>query len=188
MRKKANKERLPLLFAALLGALLLSNCGYRPEGVEAVQPLSDVPAAAAALPEETAAPTETPVFTVEYRLGDDVLKTESIPFDGSPAADTALPEGLYLVAWTDETGRRADPAAPVETDTVYYALARPVLNAGAAFLFPDEYGLLRPESAMTHAECAGVYGKRKLRHRRLEKRQRHKGGHPHRAGICRRGV
>lgn len=43
MRKKANKERLPLLFAALLGALLLSNCGYRPEGVEAVQPLSDVP-------------------------------------------------------------------------------------------------------------------------------------------------
>ena len=49
MRKKANKERLPLLFAALLGALLLSNCGYRPEGVEAVQPLSDVPAAAAAL-------------------------------------------------------------------------------------------------------------------------------------------
>ena len=39
MRKKANKERLPLLFAALLGALLLSNCGYRPEGVEAVQPL-----------------------------------------------------------------------------------------------------------------------------------------------------
>lgn len=50
MRKKANKERLPLLFAALLGALLLSNCGYRPEGVEAVQPLSDVPAAAAALP------------------------------------------------------------------------------------------------------------------------------------------
>ena len=55
MRKKANKERLPLLFAALLGALLLSNCGYRPEGGEAVQPLSDVPAAAAALPEETAA-------------------------------------------------------------------------------------------------------------------------------------
>ncbi len=93
---------------------------------------------------------------MEYRLGDDVLKPRASPFDGSPAADTALPEGLYLVAWTDETGRRADPAAPVETDTVYYALARPVLNAGAAFLFPDEYGLLRPESAMTHAECAAA--------------------------------
>ena len=50
MRKDAYKERLPLLFAVLFSALLLSNCGYRPEGIEAAQPLSDVPAAAA-LPE-----------------------------------------------------------------------------------------------------------------------------------------
>ena len=137
------------LAAVLLAAVFLHGCGYR---AEAAPLASNAPAAA----ETTPAPTETPVFTVEYRLGDDVLKTESIPFDGSPAADAALPEGLYLVAWTDETGRRADPAAPVETDTVYYALARPVLNTGAAFLFPDEYGLLRPESAMTHAECSAA--------------------------------
>ena len=68
-----------------------------------------------------------------------------------------LPEGLFLVAWTDKTGERVDPAAePVEADTVYYALARPVLNSNAAFLFPDEYGLLRPESTMTRGECAAA--------------------------------
>ena len=146
---KLKTFRFAPLAAVLLAAVFLHGCGYR---AEAAPLASNAPAAA----ETTPAPTETPVFTVEYRLGDDVLKTESIPFDGSPAADAALPEGLYLVAWTDETGRRADPAAPVETDTVYYALARPVLNTGAAFLFPDEYGLLRPESVMTHAECAAA--------------------------------
>lgn len=146
---KLKTFRFAPLAAVLLAAVFLHGCGYR---AEAAPLASNAPAAA----ETTPAPTETPVFTVEYRLGDDVLQTESIPFDGSPAADAALPEGLYLVAWTDETGRRADPAAPVETDTVYYALARPVLNAGAAFLFPDEYGLLRPESVMTHAECAAA--------------------------------
>lgn len=145
---KLKTLRFAPLAAVLLAAVFLHGCGYR----AAVAPTANATAAE----ETTPAPTEMPVFTVEYRLGDDVLKTESIPFDGSPAADAALPEGLYLVAWTDETGRRADPAAPVETDTVYYALARPVLNAGAAFLFPDEYGLLRPESAMAHAECAAA--------------------------------
>ena len=66
MRKDAYKERLPLLFAVLFSALLLSNCGYRPEGIEAAQPLSDVPAAAA-LPEETAAP-QGKTYTVTYRV------------------------------------------------------------------------------------------------------------------------
>ena len=125
---KLKTFRFAPLAAVLLAAVFLHGCGYR---AEAAPLASNAPAVA----ETTPAPTETPVFTVEYRLGDNVLQTESIPFDGTPAADAALPEGLYLVAWTDETGRRADPAAPVETDTVYYALARPVLNAGAAFLF-----------------------------------------------------
>lgn len=141
--------RFSALAAVLLAAAFLHGCGYR---TEAAPLTADAPVAEAPTP----VPTETPVYTVEYRLGDDVLQTESIPFGGTPAADAALPEGLYLVAWTDETGRRADPAAPVETDTVYYALARPVLNAGAAFLFPDEYGLLRPESTMTRGECAAA--------------------------------
>ncbi len=147
---KLKMLRLAPLAVVLLAAAFLHGCGYRAE----TAPLAaNVPAAAE---EPTPAPAEEPVFTVEYRLGDDVLKTESVPFGGVPAADAALPEGLYLVAWTDETGARVDPAAPVEADTVYYALARPVLNTGAVFLFPDEYGLLRPESAMTHAECAAA--------------------------------
>ena len=143
--------RCAALAAALLAAAFLHGCGYR---AEAVPLAANAPAATE---EPTPAPTETPVFTVEYRLGDDVLKTETVPFGGTSAADAALPEGLRLVAWTDENGGRVDPvAAPVEADTVYYALVRPALNTGATFLFPDEYGLLRPESAMTHAECAAA--------------------------------
>lgn len=142
--------RFSVLAAVLLAAVYLHGCGYRAE----TAPLaSNAPAAA----ETTPAPTEAPVYTVEYCLGDSVLQSESVPFGGAPAAAAMLPEGLFLVAWTDKTGERVDPAAePVEADTVYYALARPVLNSNAAFLFPDEYGLLRPESTMTRGECAAA--------------------------------
>lgn len=142
--------RFSVLAAVLLAAVYLHGCGYRAE----TAPLaSNAPAAA----ETTPAPTEAPVYTVEYRLGDSILQSESVPFGGAPAAAAVLPEGLFLVAWTDKTGERVDPAAePVEADTVYYALARPVLNSNAAFLFPDEYGLLRPESTMTRGECAAA--------------------------------
>ena len=142
--------RFSVLAAVLLAAVYLHGCGYRAE----TAPLaSNAPAAA----ETTPAPTEAPVYTVEYCLGDSVLQSESVPFGGAPAAAAMLPEGLFLVAWTDKTGERVDPAAePVEADTVYYALARPVLSSDAAFLFPDEYGLLRPESTMTRGECAAA--------------------------------
>ena len=142
--------RFSVLAAVLLAAVYLHGCGYR---AEAAPLASNAPAAA----ETTPAPTEAPVYTVEYRLGDNILQSESVPFGGAPAAAAVLPEGLFLVAWTDKTGERVDPAAePVEADTVYYALARPVLNSNAAFLFPDEYGLLRPESTMTRGECAAA--------------------------------
>ena len=142
--------RFSALAAVLLAAVYLHGCGYR---AEAAPLASNAPAAA----ETTPAPTEAPVYTVEYRLGDSILQSESVPFGGAPAAAAVLPEGLFLVAWTDKTGERVDPAAePVEADIVYYALARPVLNSNAAFLFPDEYGLLRPESTMTRGECAAA--------------------------------
>ena len=142
--------RFSVLAAVLLAAVYLHGCGYR---AEAAPLASNAPAAA----ETTPAPTEAPVYTVEYCLGDNILQSESVPFGGAPAAAAVLPEGLFLVAWTDKTGERVDPAAePVKADTVYYALARPVLNSNAAFLFPDEYGLLRPESTMTRGECAAA--------------------------------
>ena len=142
---KLKTFRFAPLAAVLLAAVFLHGCGYR---TEAAPLTADAPVAEALTP----APTETPVYTVEYHLGDDVLQTESIPFGGSPAADAALPVGLYLVAWTDETGRRADPAAPVETDTVYYALARPVLNAGAAIYVSGTVNTL--EAGVRAAEAA----------------------------------
>lgn len=143
--------RFAALFAAILSAAFLHGCGYRAEAA----PL----AANAPITTEAPSPilTDIPEYTVEYRYGDEVLASESVSLGGVSSADITLPDGLRLAAWTNAAGDRVDPAAePVEADTVYYALTRPVLRGDTAFLFPDEYGLLRPESEMTHAECAAA--------------------------------
>ena len=138
------------LAAAILAAALLHGCGFRQDAA----PSNAAVAAEAPL---SPAATAAPELTVEYRLGETLLGTETLAYGETAAADAALPEGLYLAAWTDENGERADPAAePVTQNAVYYALARPVLRGDAAFLFSDEYGLLRPESAITNAECAAA--------------------------------
>lgn len=137
------KLRLIAAMLAILCAAALHGCGYRGNSV----PLG------AAAPETT----ETLAYTVEYRLGDELLGSESVAAGQSAAENVSLPEGLRFIAWTDETGARVDAAAtPVTENRVYYALARPVLSAEAKFLFPDEHGLLRPESAVTYAEAAAA--------------------------------
>ena len=142
--------RFSVLAAVLLAAVYLHGCGYR---AEAAPLASNAPAAA----ETTPAPTEAPVYTVEYCLGDSILQSESVPFGGAPAAAAVLPEGLFLVAWTDKAGDCVDPSAvPVEADIIFESLASPKLYSYSAFLFPDEYGLLRPESTMTRGECAAA--------------------------------
>ena len=60
--------RFSALAAVLLAAAFLHGCGYR---TEAAPLTADAPVAEAPTP----VPTETPVYTVEYRLGDDVLQT-----------------------------------------------------------------------------------------------------------------
>ena len=58
---KLKTFRFAPLAAVLLAAVFLHGCGYR---AEAAPLASNAPAAA----ETTPAPTETPVFTVEYRV------------------------------------------------------------------------------------------------------------------------
>lgn len=125
-----------VVIAALLCLVLLGACGSE----------------AASL---SPTPTPEPVLNVEYRLGETVLASTEVSY-GSPAPDSPdLPEGLILIAWTDVSGEKVQPDIITE-DTVYYALARPVLNTGAAYLFPDENGLLRPESFITYSETAAA--------------------------------
>lgn len=138
---KQKSLRIAVPAAAILAAILLHGCGYRQEAAPAATPV----------------PTDVPVFNVEYRLGEALLGSETLAYGETAAADAAVPEGVYLAGWTDETGERVDPAAePVTQSTVYYALVRPTLCEDVPFLFPDEYGLLRPESAITNAECAAA--------------------------------
>ena len=155
MRKKANKERLPLLFAALLGALLLSNCGYRPEGVEAVQPLSDVPAAAAALPEETAAP-QGKTYTVTYRVNG-AETTELVAEGGSVqnAPEFMASENCAIVAWKNANGTKVDiRTAPVYADAVYEAVPGPALRREGAYIAAGNDGLFHPLDKFTRSDAA----------------------------------
>ena len=155
MRKKANKERLPLLFAALLGALLLSNCGYRPEGVEAVQPLADAPVAAAALPEETAAP-EGKTYTVTYRVNG-AETTELVAEGGSvqSAPEFLAGENCAIVAWKNANGTKVDiRTAPVYADTVYEAVSGPALRREGAYIAAGNDGLFHPLDKFTRSDAA----------------------------------
>ena len=155
MRKKANKERLPLLFAALLGALLLSNCGYRPEGGEAVQPLSDVPAAAAALPEETAAP-QGKTYTVTYRVNG-AETTELVAEGGSVqnAPEFMASENCAIVAWKNANGTKVDiRTAPVYADAVYEAVPGPALRREGAYIAAGNDGLFHPLDKFTRSDAA----------------------------------
>ena len=137
MRKDAYKERLPLLFAVLFSALLLSNCGYRPEGIEAAQPLSDVPAAAA-LPEETAAP-QGKTYTVTYRVNG--AETTELVAEGECVhnAPEFLPEqNCAIVAWKNANGTKVDiRTAPVYADTV-----KSLGFAAHAPQYTEEYDLI----------------------------------------------
>ena len=155
MRKKANKERLPLLFAALLGALLLSNCGYRPEGVEAVQPLSDVPAAAAALPEETAAP-QGKTYTVTYRVNG--AETAELVAEGGSvqnAPEFMASENCAIVAWKNANGTKVDiRTAPVYADAVYEAVPGPALRREGAYIAAGNDGLFHPLDKFTRSDAA----------------------------------
>ena len=84
MRENVHKKRLPLLAAALLGALLLSNCGYRPGD-------GDLPASAAPLaaaqPEITPEP-EGKLYTVTYRVNG--METSELVPEGSFAQSAHL--------------------------------------------------------------------------------------------------
>ena len=155
MREKPYKERIPLLLAAMLGALLLSNCGYRPEGIEAAQPLSDVPVAAAAMPEETAAP-EGKTYTVTYRVNG-AETTELVAEGGSVqnAPEFLSSENCAIVAWKNANGTKVDiRTAPVYADTVYEAAAGPALHREGAYIAAGNDGLFHPLDKFTRSDAA----------------------------------
>ena len=154
MRKDAYKERLPLLFAVLFSALLLSNCGYRPERIEAAQPLSDVPAAAA-LPEETAAP-QGKTYTVTYRVNG--AETTELVAEGECVhnAPEFLPDqNCAIVAWKNANGTKVDiRTAPVYADTVYEAVSGPELHRKGAYIAAESDGLFHPLDKFTRSDAA----------------------------------
>ena len=164
MRKDAYKERLPLLFAVLFSALLLSNCGYRPEGIEAAQPLSDVPAAV--LPEETAAP-QGKTYTVTYRVNgaettELVAEGECVhnapefllfhPLDKFTRSDAA--RAVYALLETKPTGETF--LKDVTTRAKCYTAATTLVTAG--YMTLDE-GRFYPDVAITRADLTALLEK-----------------------------
>ncbi len=127
--KKANKERLPLLFAALLGALLLSNCGYRPEGAKPCSRFRTC------LPPRQHCRRRPPrrrgkTYTVTYRVNG-AETTELVAEGGSVqnAPEFMASESCAIVAWKNANGTKVDiRTAPVYADAVYEAVPGPALR------------------------------------------------------------
>ncbi len=139
--------------AMLTVILSAAGCGFRPAaaGNASVLPL---PVSVSATPEPS--PTAIPEFRVEYRCGDAVLGSESVPAGGHPAAVPQAAEDR-LLGWTAQSGEEIRPEdAQIRSDTVFYALTGPALNHGADYLFCDANGLLTPESTFTKSDAAAA--------------------------------
>ena len=133
------------LWLFLVAAAFLTGCVMRPEGT--------------AVPSEEPArqvePTATPGIVyhdVEFRQGDYVLSSQAVE-DGALPQVPAEVNSARLLGWTDESGLRVDPAAPVTADRIYYADTRPLLRAGTDWLMPRAHGFLMPEDAFTHGDA-----------------------------------
>ena len=136
------------LLIMILAAMAAESCAMRPAGTEAPGSRTETPAPA------TPVPTEAIYYTVEFRCGDETADRQEI-LSGAYAVPPEEIPGLRLLGWETENGLEAHPeAAPVNADAVYCAVLRPVLDRESPFLFPDDNGLLRPESPLTGGDAA----------------------------------
>lgn len=136
---------LSLLLAA---SLFAAGCSFRSAAVPAER---GNPAA-----EPSPAPTEPPLFTVEYRMDDVLLASETV-YAGQLPVHIPTVTDRRLLGWVDADGRDTEPeSAPVNADAVYRAVTRPLLRAGVPFLYADENGLLRPEDPFTLGDAANM--------------------------------
>lgn len=103
---------------------------------------------------ETVPPTEA-AFTVRFVVkGENVTGVEVSQGQCPVMPEVTLP-GLIITGWLDAENRPVDPATtPIFADTVYHAVAYPILSNHVPFLFPDEAGALRPEEPLTARELS----------------------------------
>ncbi len=140
--------------AVLLCALLLCDCGYRPEtvspGPDEADPVSE--------PAETVqaqAPVGGKSYTVTYLLEDMVLGEETVAEGALPQAVPALWGETAIIAWRTENGETVDASsASVTADTRYTAVPGPALEWSGGYMDPWDDGLFHPEDAFTRSDAA----------------------------------
>ena len=153
MRDKTFKSW-SLVFAALLGALLLSDCGFRPEKTGAEHPVSDAPVTAA-LPGETTAP-QGKTYAVTYRVNG-AETTETVSEGGSVqnAPEFLAEENRGIIAWKNANGTKIDiRTATIYADTVYEAILGPEVSRDGAYFAPESDGLFHPLDKFTRSDAA----------------------------------
>lgn len=132
------KRKIRLLALLAAGLLALTGCGQEEQAP------STAPAAAT-----------TPVVTVRFLAGGQVVSEQRVETGACPAAVEPALEGLTVAGWQDAAGRTVTPEeTAVTADTDYTALAYPDLSNHEPYLFPEENGLIRPEDALLADEFA----------------------------------
>ena len=101
----------------------------------------------------TPVPTAAVKYSVRFLLADQILSEQTVTAGEFPLSPDSL-EGAHLLGWTTENGEPIVPGdTPVTGDTVYLAVARPILEVSGPILFPNEYGLLCPEDPFTAGDA-----------------------------------
>ncbi len=139
------------LFLILAAALFAAGCSLRnapSAGTESGRHTE--------VPSPSPSPTEPPLFTVEYRMDDELLASETVYAGQLPGKIPEMTD-RRLLGWTGTDGQTADPSmTPVTADVVYRAVTRPLIRAGVPFLFPDENGRIRPGDPFTLGDAASM--------------------------------
>lgn len=129
-----------MLALGLLWALLL--CGCSSEHAPQTEPSSQ----AATVPE---------VCTVQFVVQEtvQVQRVEA----GSCPVEPEAPEGYVIGSWLDGSGNAAVPGqTQITGDCTYTAVLYPDFYDHAPYLFPDEYGFIRPDAVLTGAELTAA--------------------------------
>ena len=101
-------------------------------------------------PTPTSQPTEAAKYTVTYVVRGETVHTETLAAGESPKDYTPEVNGLAFYGWLDEEGAAVTPAnQPIESDRTYTAMVYPDLSGHRQYLYPDQYGCLRPDDVLT---------------------------------------
>lgn len=104
---------------------------------------------------ETQPSTQPPNYTVTFLFNGREIARQEVAAGACPEKVSVDNDGVLFVAWQNAEGKKVAPETlAVTADTVYEAAYFPILDRHVPYLFPDDAGLLNPQSPLTGGDLA----------------------------------